>query len=340
MTDSYFIKSGTIQHPLLLYIKECCKKGNTGFEKIYSSSPSDIKYITTGIKFSEFTSGPDVLVDSIRNLNCGTLSNDYLIDSFIDVENYALIRLDSSNNLYSLLTYTFNATNNCIEVIGFCSKVGGGTIFNFFMNAVKCAFADMIKYDPDSAAQLKHEIKLNSLLDPPTLNFYFKFGFEDDGRPGYLRPLRRQVSEQTEPEEEEDEHITLANTLSKLFGFTIKYHDYELRQNPKRSRRYGEPYVISSTDDAVVRAYASDDSDYVPSDPDDSDDDIKPTRKRSRGGKTKKYKRNKKISNKQTAGSKKISRKMSKKTKRNKKISKNMSKKTKRNKKISKHKYF
>jgi hypothetical protein len=130
------------------------------------------------------------------NIDTGNLSPSYILDSFDNPNNIALFVFDndsdkkhSVNTLKSILTFFYNNKCECIEIDVFWSKPGGGgPLFNYLINAVKCAL-NMTKNKI-----YNRKIFLKSLPTENTTGFYKKYGMIPQETPHGLIPFTRELS--------------------------------------------------------------------------------------------------------------------------------------------------
>ena len=130
------------------------------------------------------------------NIYTGTLSKTYISHSVNNPKNIILFVFDNDSDkirnidtLKSVLTFFYNTSYNCIEIDVFWSKPGGGgPLFNYLINAVKCAFS-MTKNKI-----FNHKIFLKSVPTNNTIGFYKKFGMTYKDTPDELIPFTRELS--------------------------------------------------------------------------------------------------------------------------------------------------
>jgi hypothetical protein len=175
----YYIKAATNisdeGKELMGHVYQCCLEGNPDDKHIFTSGSA--AYIQTDIKFLPLT--PSIMGDlditaRIKKMKCGTLELSFLSLAFYSSLCFSLIRFkdESLKEIHTILSFKFNNPSHCIEVRTFCcDDVGGGTIFNFLINAVNCGIDNC---DPDSGYERK--IILSSL--PEAKSFYRKYGFK------------------------------------------------------------------------------------------------------------------------------------------------------------------
>lgn len=314
MSYSYYIKNRTSDldgSPLMNAIYDCCKNSNYSRNKIHTRNKN---YITTNINFQDLTI--PLSYNAIQQMNCGKLSRDYLYDSYMHQNASALISIDNTRKINTLLTFYFNSKNGCIEIDAFCSELGGGTIFNFLINAIKCGIEKCKK-----THTYERKFMLKSLNDPETLGFYAKYDLEEPGQKNKkkklgtnddLVPLTRALSvdsnnnedddalmfnielfEQLEKEAEKennkinpDDDYDYVDLIDEYFNRNrnIYYTNMRLREDPKTNRLFNRRDIVKAARDHNEEENESNSlkSQYSPS------DDAK---KRKRGGTTKKRKR-------------------------------------------------
>ena len=201
MSFSYYIKKNTRNFLgpgkyLMDEIYICCIKRNDGRNKIHTVNQN---HIVTDILFEDLNKLKIILSeDEIKKMNCGKMSRDYLYDSYINETRIALISIDNNTGgIHTLLTFYFNHIYECIEIDTFCSKPGGGTIFNFLINAIKCGI-DKCKKTDTITHTFEQKFRLKSLNNPRTLGFYAKYGFQAPYQKVWendeLVPLERKLS--------------------------------------------------------------------------------------------------------------------------------------------------
>ena len=208
MSFSYYIKNRTSDldgTPLMNAIYDCCKNSNYGRSKIHTRNKN---YIVTNINFQDLNG--ILTYDAIQQMNCGKLSRDYLYDSYMHQNTSALISIyNNTGKINTLLTFYFNSKNGCIEIDAFCSELGGGTIFNFLINAIKCGIEKCEK-----THTYERKFMLKSLNIPETLGFYAKYDLKEPGQKNkkkklgknddVLVPLTRALSVDSNNNEDDD----------------------------------------------------------------------------------------------------------------------------------------
>ena len=192
---------------LMKAIHRCCEDGTGDFSKIHTSRPSnpirtDLRFqpleidIKNNIKLKDITI-PKFIFDTvlILGMNCGPLNKELLTTHFYMDDNCSLLKFilntaEGTIKLDTILVFTFNSKTRSIEVLSFCCDTkGGGVIFNFLINAVKCGLkmstSDKKMSTPD---KYNREIILTALDE--AISFYKKYGLEDI-RSDDPRQLRR-----------------------------------------------------------------------------------------------------------------------------------------------------
>jgi hypothetical protein len=236
MSYSYYIKNRTSatntnsKGTLLMdEIYNCCKNKNFGRSKIHTQNK---EHVLTNIVFNDLKTNLKYYENKIHEMDCGELDNYYLFSSYEQNDRSSLICLEKNNIVYTLLTFYFDGEKNCIVIDAFCSKPGGGSIFNFLINAIKCGI---------KICKKKHNISyerkfyLSSLNNPSTLGFYTKYGLKlenPNSKPlkrDVLVPLTRAFSAEsntdTEPNEMDDAMMVDIDALEKYGIFDKKSDD-------------------------------------------------------------------------------------------------------------------
>jgi hypothetical protein len=163
---------------LMSHVYECCLEGNPDDKHIFSSGTA--AHIQTDIKFQQLTpsiKGDADITTFIKIMKCGTLETQFLSRNFSSSGCCTLLRFkdESLEKIHTILSFKFNTIYDCVEVVTFCcDDVGGGTIFNFLINAVNCG---VNRCDP--ASEYERKIILSSL--PEAKSFYRKYGFKRSG---------------------------------------------------------------------------------------------------------------------------------------------------------------
>lgn len=186
---------------LMKEIHRCCEDGTGDFSKIHTSRPSnpirtDLRFqpleidIKNNIKLKDITI-PKFIFDTvlILGMNCGPLNKELLTTHFYMDDNCSLLKFilntdEGTIKLDTILVFTFNSNTRSIEVLSFCCDTkGGGVIFNFLINAVKCGLK---MSTPD---KYNREIILTALDE--AIPFYEKYDLEKDisDKPNQLRRL-------------------------------------------------------------------------------------------------------------------------------------------------------
>jgi hypothetical protein len=225
----YFVKEATgfdgYGEELMQEVHRCCKEGTGEFQKIHTSSSSShfpeksLQFLPIkldeknnihlpGSSISIPISIPKFIFEGmILNMRCGNLNNYSLSLDFLNPKNCSLIRFilnpnENSVILDTLLVFTFNNDKRSIEVKSFCcSTQGGGVIFNFLINAVKCGLA---KCPTD---KYPREIILTALEE--AVPFYKKYGLTEETP----LELKRQLSVHRETDNDSDIQEVLEEVL-------------------------------------------------------------------------------------------------------------------------------
>jgi len=163
---------------LMLRVYQCCLEGNPHDKHIFSSGSA--AHIQTDIKFQPLT--PSIMGDAdittlIKKMKCRTLETQFLSRIFSSSGCCTLLRFKADNlrEIHTILSFKFNTIYDCVEVVTFCcDDVGGGTIFNFLINAVNCGIDKC-----ESQPEYERKIILSSL--PEAKDFYKKYGFKRSG---------------------------------------------------------------------------------------------------------------------------------------------------------------
>lgn len=204
----YFIFDRTIsdkvpEEELFNNIVHCIEHNNVSntskqYKKIHTSKMN----LPTEMNFKIANDDNYDMVDrAIENMqyvdiDTGTLSKNYILGSVRNSMNVALIVFDNDSDknlntdtLKSILTFFYNASCKCVEVDVFWSRRGGGgPLFNYLINAVKCALS-MCKNKKYS-----RKIFLKSLPTDNTTGFYKKYGMIPEEKPHGLIPFTRELS--------------------------------------------------------------------------------------------------------------------------------------------------
>jgi len=228
----YFVKEATVfdgyGEELMQAVHRCCKEGTGEFQKIHTSSSSShfpeksLQFLPIkldeknnihlpGSSISIPISIPKFIFEGmILNMRCGNLNNYSLSRDFLNPKNCSLIRFIFNPNeksviLDTLLVFSFNNDKKTIEVKSFCcSSKGGGVIFNFLINAVKCGLA---RYPTD---KYPREIILTALEE--AVPFYKKYGLTEETP----LELKRQLSIDRETSTEIDNDSDIQEVLEEV----------------------------------------------------------------------------------------------------------------------------
>jgi hypothetical protein len=251
MPSLFYIKEATLNpeegEELMNAITQCCIDGNPDNRKIYTNGSS--KYIQTDIKFYKLTMGYFDIRSRLKRMKCGELDIDYVSHAFGKSKCCSLIQFrdDTLSHIQTILSFSFNDVNNCIEVETFCCDgIGGGTLFNFLINAVNCGI---------SKCRSPYERKIILSALDEALDFYYKYDFEYTYTKNGLDVLERTESS---PSRE----ISIDNNDKEIDTITRAINVfYSLRPNPKRKypREVIEDAIASTIDDTIR------DPDYNPS---------------------------------------------------------------------------
>jgi len=170
----FFIKEATDisqqGEELMTKIVECCVSGNPDNKDIFSKGSA--AFIRTDIQFKPLSMGYFEILSRLKNMKCGELNIEYLSKQISSSKCCTLIQFrdDSLREIHTILSFSFNDNKNCVEIETFCCDgVGGGTLFNFVINAVKCGISKCTaKYD--------NKITLSALNE--AVPFYYKYDFK------------------------------------------------------------------------------------------------------------------------------------------------------------------
>jgi len=237
MSFSYYIKNRTSDAhggtTLMSAIYDCCTSGNYGRSKVHTENRNRI---STNIFFQDLTR--NLTETEIEKMDCGHLSRDYLYNSYMRKNTSALICIDdNTDEIHTLLTFYFNSEKKCIEIDAFCSKPGGGTIFNFLINAIKCGIEKCKK-----THNYERKFILKSLNNEETLGFYTKYGMKEPIESAQknkkkklgkndLVPLTRALS--VESNQDLDENDDIDDALM----FDLSFFEEETKKQNKKSTK-------------------------------------------------------------------------------------------------------
>lgn len=241
---------------LMEHIYQCCMEGNPRFKKIYTTrNPEHIK---TDIQFTPLptTMTQFNMQGSIFNMHCGSLDKNYVIHKYADPTCCSLIQFTDSTlkTIHTILSFSFNETHHCIKVETFCCNgVGGGTLFNFLINSVKCGLSRCKK------GQYPRAFMLNTIDE--SMGFYHKYGLQriakdEEG----MDVLKREISEG----DESPPHVALETAITDI-------------DNVREIKAIAERIIEFHPKKAMARASAADDSS-----PGGSEDNIVYLRRKSR----------------------------------------------------------
>jgi len=231
---------------LMQNVYNCCLEGNPADKHIFSSGST--AHIQTDIQFLPLTpliKGDADITTLLKRMNCGKLEIQYLSKSFSSSVCCSLIRFkdDSRSEIHTILSFTFNVTHDCIEVVTFCCDgVGGGTIFNFLINAINCGIDKCI-----SEPEYERKIILSSL--PEAEGFYRKYGFDTFARENGFDVLqksfrKRSIESVIIPINDRDGSISCqpikkqkkGGTITKNKKQKIRNSRYTIRKNNRKSK--------------------------------------------------------------------------------------------------------
>lgn len=205
--ELYYFKKATdfdeYGKDLMEAIHRCCEHGTGEFQKVHTSGQTHLikihlkfqplGYEKGSIILNKLTSLSEYNFNTlIHGMNCGDLNTALLAANFYATNTCSLLKFiynpsEGTINLNTLLVFRFNPETKSIEVLSFCcdkiKRGGGGVIFNFLINAVKCGLSTCTpdKYDP--------LITLDALQS--AIPFYEKYGLEpvSINNPSSLRRL-------------------------------------------------------------------------------------------------------------------------------------------------------
>lgn len=233
-------------------------------KKTTSTVPIEYGFIFNNIDVVGNTN-QSIIKKNILKMQCNSLDTHFLYDSFINPSHSALIRVNPDSSIHTLLTFYYNLTKEKIEVVAFCcSSRGGGHLFNYFINSVKCGInscSDPLIYS--------REIYLGALEE--AVDFYTNFGFTLKKKSNYITPMVRQLSQNASLEDEivdeafEDDNINI-DSKTKITDIQIqkernkKITDiiYNLRQRPlpENPRYSANVYDLTQLPEEMTRSDA------------------------------------------------------------------------------------
>jgi len=288
--DLYYLKKGTvppfISHKkadeIMNQIHECILEDKVNQRRIYRNAKPEI--IETNLQFLELSTTDkktNHLVETLIqfNMDCETLDPEYVLEAYKTPDCSSLIRMTPEGYIHTILVFFYNTLHDTIEVKVLCCDVktrGGGTVFNYLINAVKCAIP-MCKVP----SMYKNEIRLDALT--PAIHFYKKFGFQEEA-PLHrgLQPLTRKLSEETEVSHENWEKVfhdvdlvydidAVESSSSNMSDVSVQANlkngidrnKYRLREHPRR-KQFAEYVQYPITPEFKSN---SGESDYEPSPP-------------------------------------------------------------------------
>ena len=143
MASLYYIKAATNisdeGKELMGHVYQCCIDGNPVDKHIFTSGSA--AYIQRGIKFKPFEElkmGYFDMKNRLEKMSCRELDINYLVKKYGSGNYCSLIRFEADSSIHTILSFSFNTHEDCIEVNTFCCNgIGGGTIFNFLINNTK-----------------------------------------------------------------------------------------------------------------------------------------------------------------------------------------------------------
>jgi hypothetical protein len=204
INDRVVGKKRTIEDELIDNIVYCITNNNISkTSKQYNKIHTNRKEVSTEMNFKLIEDNEDTymyfynIIEKMQytDIDTGNLSKKYILDSFEKPKNITLFVFDSDtkkehsvNTLKSILTFFYNDKCDCIEIDVFWSKPGGGgPLFNYLINAVKCAL---------NMTETPHNRKifLKSLPTDNTTGFYKKYGMIPQDTPHGLIPFTRELS--------------------------------------------------------------------------------------------------------------------------------------------------
>jgi hypothetical protein len=239
----FYIKEATINpeggQELMNAITQCCIDGNQENRKIHTKGSSN--YIQTDIKFNKLTMAYFDFHMRLRRMKCGELAMDYVSRTFNSLRCCSLIQFrdDTLSHIQTILSFSFNNAKKCIEVDSFCCDgIGGGTLFNFLINAVNCGISNC-------RSPYERKIILSALYE--ARDFYYKYDFKYTYTKNGLDVLER--TESSPPRE-----ISIDNNDKEIDTITRAINVfYNLRPNPKRKypREVISAAIASISDDTI-----------------------------------------------------------------------------------------
>jgi hypothetical protein len=259
---------------LMSHVYQCCLKGNPVDKHIFSSgSAAHIQRDIHFKPFEELKMGYFHMNQRLEQMSCSELDINYLVKKYNSNNYCSLIRFEADSSIHTILSFSFNTQEDCIEVNTFCCNgIGGGTIFNFLINAVNCGIDRCI---PES--EYERKIILSSL--PEAEDFYKKYGFTYKKTQYGLDVLEKHIK----PPPVISAVIPI-NNQTKIEQITKRFNEYyDLRPYPRK--KYPKDLLGKAGDYAITHDDPVSDPTYVPEEG---------PRKRTKHGGTKNKRYNKK----------------------------------------------
>ena len=182
---------------LLQKIIQCILEENLKIKK----QNSTIDYSTDII----FQTIPDELddrmEDRINEMDIIGIDKEFVKESYLNPNCVSLISIEG-RRIHTLLSFCFNADENCIEIESFCRNQrmtdgGGGTILNYLINSIKCAIY-LFETQYGKLLEEYHKIILKSI--DTSVNYYSKkFKFSMDKKQTSLLPTMSRTISHTSP---------------------------------------------------------------------------------------------------------------------------------------------
>jgi len=241
MGSLYYIKRANTGHETYIHedglmlmdeIYHCCTEPDPKNRQIFRSGST--AYIKTDIHFLPYDTADfhTRMRKMIMAMNCGDLAYINLLGDFMSEQCCTLIEFEDEYHtiIKTILTFSFNHENKCIEINSFCcSTQGGGNVFNFVLNAAKCGI-DKCK----SKGKVYYpKIILTSL--PGAVPFYEKFGFKMKIRTLHFPIFEKELDEEsTTKTPEQTINIVVIQKLVNLDerSITKALHKITDRSNP------------------------------------------------------------------------------------------------------------
>jgi len=280
-------------------IYDCCINGNPENRQIFTSGSSG--HITPHIEFKPYDKSHKETYDMVREMDCGELGNQYLWSGFQSYEYCTLIEFQdhSHTKIKTILSFSFNEENKCIEINSFCCspRGGGGNIFNFVLNAVKCGIYNCML----NGQEYLPKIILTCL--PGAERFYEKFGFRTLQLPVFEIALDEEPKKTKQTRDVvviqalvDLDKRSIDEALNQITDRSNPY--YNLRESVRL--RYPREEYERNMEEASIQDSTVKDPTYTPSliqstrgRPKEKDKEPKRRYSRSRGGTVKKNKKQK-----------------------------------------------